>query len=415
MPLPEHGRSKDEILDELEALKANDVDWESGRCFSYVFSAGEKVREVARAATALYLSENALNTSAFPSLGKLQSDVVHIVSELVHGGAGAAGFMTSGGTESILCIVKAARERGKRERSISAPEMVVPESAHAAFHKGAHYFGVKAITVPVGDDYRADVDAMAAAVTDRTVLIVGSAPQYPQGVIDPIPEMAALAAEVGASFHTDACMGGMVLPFLERLGREVPGWDFRVDGVTSVSVDLHKLGYTPKGASVVLHRTKELRRDQTFSFDGWLGGLYASSGMAGTKPGGPIAAAWAVLNFLGKDGYARLTRTTVEAADRFVAGVRAIEGLRVLGEPAAHVAALAADGTDGVDVFALGDALQQRGWFLDRQGPPDSLHATVSAGNAPMIDAFLDDLGECAALARLTRAADRGTEYATLE
>jgi sphinganine-1-phosphate aldolase len=332
----------------------------------------------------------------------------------VHGSSDAAGFMTSGGTESILCVVKAARERGKRERSISEPEMVLPESAHAAFHKGAHYFGVKAITVPVRDDYRADIDAMAAAVTDRTVLVVGSAPQYPQGVIDPIPELAALATDVDASFHTDACMGGMVLPFLERLGRDLPPWDFRVDGVTSISVDLHKLGYTPKGASVVLHRTKQLRRDQTFFFDGWLGGMYASSGMAGTKPGGPIAAAWAVLNFLGEDGYTRLTQTTVDAAERLVAGVRAVDGLRVLGEPDAHVAALSADG-DVIDVFALGDALQERRWFLDRQGPPDSLHATVSAGNAPMIDAFLDDLAECADVARATRAANRGTEYATLE
>lgn len=414
MTLPEHGRSKEEILDELDALKANDVDWKSGRCFSYVYNAGEEVREVARAATEMYLSENALNTGAFPSLGRLQADVVHIVSDLVHGGSSAAGFMTSGGTESILCVVKAARERAKRERSISEPEMVLPESAHAAFHKGAHYFGVKAITVPVRDDYRADVDAMAAAVTDRTVLVVGSAPQYPQGVIDPIPELAMLAAAVGANFHTDACMGGMVLPFLEQLGRDLPPWDFRVDGVTSISVDLHKLGYTPKGASVVLHRTKELRRDQTFFFDGWLGGTYGSSGMAGTKPGGPIAAAWAVLNFLGEDGYTRLTRTTVDAAERLVAGVRAVDGLRVLGEPEAHVAALAAE-SDATDVFALGDALQERRWFLDRQGPPDSLHATVSAGNAPMIDAFLDDLAECAGFARATRTADRGTEYATLE
>lgn len=420
MSLPEHGRSKDEILEELDALKEHDVDWRSGRCFSYVFNAGEEVRDVARAASVLYLSENALNTSAFPSLGTLQSDVVRIVTDLVHGDSSAAGFMTSGGTESILCIVKAARERAKRERSVTEPEMVVAENAHAAFHKGAHYFGLKAITVPVRSDYRADVDAMAAAVTDRTALVVGSAPQYPQGVIDPIAELAALAADVGASFHTDACMGGMVLPFLERLGRELPAWDFRVEGVTSISVDLHKLGYTPKGASVVVHRTRELRRDQTFAFDGWLGGMYASSGMAGTKPGGPIAAAWAVLNYLGVDGYTELTRTTVDAAERLVAGVRAIDGLRILGEPEAHVAALAADGDrrageGAVDVFALGDALQERRWFLDRQGPPDSLHATVSAGNAPMIDDFLADLGDCTELARAARAANRSTEYATLE
>lgn len=414
MSLPEHGLSAVEILDELDALKANDADWGSGRCFSYVYSAGDEVREIARAASSLYLSENALNTHAFPSLGRLQSDVVRMVADLVHGDEAAAGFMTSGGTESILCVVKAARERAKRERGITEPEMVLPESAHAAFHKGAHYFGVKAVTVPVRDDYAADVDAMAAAVTDHTALVVGSAPQYPQGVLDPITELAALAADTGASFHADACMGGMVLPFLERLGRALPPWDFRVDGVTSISVDLHKLGYTPKGASVVLYRSKELRRDQTFTFDGWLGGMYASSGLAGTKPGAPIAAAWAVLHYLGEDGYLRLTREAVDAARKLIDGVRSVDGLRVLGKPVAHVAAIAADG-DAIDVFALGDALQGRGWFLDRQRPPDSLHATVSAGNAPMIDAFLTDLAECAGIARATRAADRGTEYATLE
>jgi sphinganine-1-phosphate aldolase len=206
----------------------------------------------------------------------------------------------------------------------------------------------------------------------------------------------------------------MVLPFLERLGDPVAPWDFRVDGVTSISVDLHKLGYTPKGASVVVHRSKALRRDQTFTFDGWLGGRYASSGMAGTKPGGPIAAAWAVLHYLGEDGYLRLVRTTIDAARQLIAGARAAPGVRVLGEPDAHVAALAGD-VSQLDVFALGDALQARGWFLDRQGPPDSLHATVSAGNAPMVDAFLRDLEACAATASTSRAADRDTQYATLE
>jgi sphinganine-1-phosphate aldolase len=413
MSLPPSGMTKDEILSELDGLRRDDVDWKSGRCFSYVYNGGDEVRDVAREATALYLSENALNTNAFPSLGRLQSDVVHITAELCHGGGEAAGFMTSGGTESILCAVKAARERGREQRGIAEPEMVLPESAHAAFHKGAHYFGVKAVTVPVRDDWRADVDAMADAVTDRTVLVVGSAPQYPQGVIDPIPELAVIAADAGAGFHTDACMGGFVLPFLERLGREVPPWDFRVPGVTSISADLHKLGYTPKGASVILHRTKELRRHQTFVFDQWLGGLYASSGIAGTKPGAPIAAAWAVLHFLGEDGYLRLTRAAVDAAQQVARGVRAVPGLRVLGEPEAHVVCIAAD--ERLDIFAVGDALQARGWFLDRQAPPDSLHATVSAGNAPVIDDFLDALRACVEQADGGRVDDRSTDYATLE
>jgi glutamate/tyrosine decarboxylase-like PLP-dependent enzyme len=247
--------------------------------------------------------------------------------------------------------------------------------------------------------------------------VVGSAPQYPQGVIDPIPELAALAAEAGANFHTDACMGGFVLPFMEMLGHDVPPWDFRVEGVTSISADLHKLGYAPKGASVIVHRTKELRRYQTFVFDDWLGGFYASPGLQGSRPGLQMATAWAVMHHLGVEGYKKLTATTIDAVQRMNAGIRGIDGLAVLGQPEAHITTIAAapDRADGVDVFALGDALHERGWHLDRQTPPDSLHATVSAGNAPVMDDFLRDLRECADLVLGQYTDDRSTNYATLE
>jgi glutamate/tyrosine decarboxylase-like PLP-dependent enzyme len=313
--------------------------------------------------------------------------------------------------------VKAARERGKEERGVTAPEMVVANSAHAAFHKGAYYFGVTVHKVPVGPDFRADVDAMAAAVNDNTVLVVGSAPQYPQGVIDPIPQLASVAASVGASFHTDACMGGFVLPFMEMLGEEVAPWDFRVEGVTTISADIHKLGYAPKGASVLIHRTKDLRRYQTFVFDDWLGGLYASPGMQGTRAGMPMATAWAVMRHLGLEGYQRLTRLTIDTARRIMAEVRTIEGLTVLGQPDAHLLATAADPESAapVDVFAVGDALAARGWLLDRQRPPDSLHATVSAGNAAVVDEYLADLRASVDEVTGRRSGDRATNYAGLE
>jgi glutamate/tyrosine decarboxylase-like PLP-dependent enzyme len=295
--------------------------------------------------------------------------------------------------------------------------MVVAESAHAAFHKAAHYFGLRVHKVAVRADFRADGDAMAAHVNDRTVLVVGSAPQYPQGVIDPIPEIAALAASVGASCHVDACMGGFVLPFMEMNGEPVPPWDFRVDGVTTMSADIHKLGYAPKGASVVLHRDKHLRRHQTFVFDDWLGGFYASPNIQGTRSGLPMATAWAVMQHLGIDGYRRLTATTIETRRRMEQGIRAIPGLTVLGEPQAQLLAIAAAPgfEDRVDVFAVGDALAERGWFHDRQTPPDSLHATVSAGNAPVIEEYLRDLAEVVTAVTGVRADDRGTSYATLE
>ena len=377
-----------------------------------VFDGGPEVREVAEAAAAMFLHENALNTAAFPSLAEIQSEVVEACADLFHGAPDAAGFMTSGGTESVLMAVKAARERARTERGITEPEMVVAESAHAAFHKAAHYFGVRVHKVAVRPDFRADVDAMAAHVNDRTALVVGSAPQYPQGVIDPIPELAELAAGVGASMHVDACMGGFVLPFMEMNGETVAPWDFRVAGVTTISADIHKLGYAPKGASVLMHRTKELRRYQTFVFDDWLGGFYASPGMQGSRPGLPMATAWAVMHRLGIDGYRRLTRITSDATRRLVEGVRATPGLIVLGAPDAHVFALS---SPQLDVFALGDALHERGWHLDRQKPPDSLHATVSAGNAPVVDEFLGDLCTAVNAVGGSHTDDRGTEYATLE
>ncbi len=412
MPLPAHGMTKDEILATLAAKRERDARWQDGRTFGMVYDGGEALHEVADAVAHLYLHENALNTLAFPSLGEIQSEVCGSVAAMLHGDT-AAGFMTSGGTESILMAVYSARERGRVERGVTEPEMVIPESAHAAFHKAAHYFGLTLHKVAVRDDWRADVDAMAARVNEQTVLVVGSAPQYPQGVIDPIPELAALAADAGANFHTDACMGGFVLPFMEMLGYPVAPWDFRVDGVTTISADIHKLGYAPKGASVLLHRTKELRRYQAFVFDDWLGGFYASPAMQGTRPGLPMATAWAVMNHLGLDGYQRLTEITIRTARRLVAGVQDIEGLRVLGAPEAQCVAIA--GSDVCDIFAVGDALQSRGWFLDRQGPPDSLHATVSAGNERVIDDFLRDLRVCVGEVAGTRTDDRSTNYATLE
>jgi glutamate/tyrosine decarboxylase-like PLP-dependent enzyme len=409
--------SQGEIVDHLTALRADDVRWQDGKTFGMVYDAGPEAHAVMEAVAQMFLHENALNTQAFPSLARLQSDVVRITADLLHGDEQVAGFMTSGGTESILCAVKAARERGREERGITEPEMVVAASAHAAFHKAAHYFGVRLHKVPVRDDWRADVDAMARQVGPNTVLVVGSAPQYPQGVVDPIPELAAVASDAGASFHVDACMGGWFLPFAEELGQEITPWDFRVEGVTTMSADLHKLGYTPKGASVVLHRTKELRRYQTFVFDDWLGGFYASSGMQGSRSALPIATAWATVHHLGMEGYLRLTERTIEARTRMVEGIRAIDGLCVLGEPEAQCLAMAtAPGYEDVlDIFAVGDALRDRGWFHDRQKPPDSLHSTVSAGNAPVMEAYLADLADCVSEVGGSRVTDRSTSYATLE
>jgi len=416
--LPSIGRPADEVMADLTTKRSDDVRWADGRTFGLVFDGGEDVRAVAEQAARLYLHENALNTLAFPSLGSIQSEICGWTSDLLNGSR-AAGFLTSGGTESILCAVLAARDRALAERGVTEPELVLPTSAHAAFHKGAHMFGLRTRTVPVTDEWTTDLDAMADAVGPDTALVVASAPQYPQGTVDPVPEVAAMAAEVGASCHVDACMGGFVLPFAELEGRTTQPWDFRVEGVTSISADLHKLGYAPKGVSVILHRSRELRRYQTFDFDGWLAGRYITPNMQGTRSGLPMAAAWAVLQYLGVDGYRRLVRTTLDTADTIRSGIRAIDGLRILGNPVHHLLAISAepeieDETRRIDLFALGEAMADRGWHLDRQGPPPSLHMTVSAGNTKAVNEFLADLSEAAEQVR-GGATGEATQYATLE
>jgi glutamate/tyrosine decarboxylase-like PLP-dependent enzyme len=415
MTMPERGMSRDEVFDQLEAYRAHDVRWRKGRAFTLAYSAGPDVVAVAEEAYRRFATENGLNTHAFPSLQRIQQDVVDMVNGWFEGGPEGAGFITSGGTESLLLAVKGARERGRAERGVTRPNIVLPTSAHAALEKGCYYFGVESRRIPVRSDWTADVDAMAAAIDTDTVMVVGSAPQYPQGVIDPIPEIAALAAERDINCHVDACMGGVTLTYLRRLGHDVPLWNFTVPGVTSISVDLHKYGYSAKGAGVLMHRTKRLRGYQTYVTDNWLGGLYGSSGVLGTKSGGPWAAAWAVMHHLGDEGYLRLTHAARSACEELTAAIDAIPELQVRARPQSTLLAFGAADAATLDVFAVADALWQRGWYVDRQGPPASLHCTVNAVHEGKIPAFVADLRE--ALAEVLaqgRSGDQGA-YGTVE
>jgi sphinganine-1-phosphate aldolase len=402
------------VLDELESFRIHDVRWRDGRCFTLAYSISPEILSLAEEAYRRYSGENALNTAAFPSLRRMQQDVVDIVAGWVHGDEATAGFMTSGGTESLVLVVRAAKARAIREgRALSSMNMVLPTSAHAALEKGADYFGVESRRVPVSSDWRADVAAMKAAIDENTILIVGSAPSYPQGVIDPIAEIALLAKEHNINCHVDACMGGVTLPFLEGLGESIHPWDFRCDGVTSISVDLHKYGYTSKGAGVLLHRDKTLRNDQVFMTDNWLGGLYGSSGILGTKSGGPIASAWAVMHHLGVNGYEDATRRARESALTIARHIDNHPDLQLRAFPDSTLLAFGTTDPNRHDVFALADALIARGWYMDKQSPPDSIHLTVNASHHPMVDAFLADLDH----AMQELGSDRGTSgsYATTE
>jgi glutamate/tyrosine decarboxylase-like PLP-dependent enzyme len=391
MKLPTKGVPRAELFDAMRQRKAQDADWRGARTWSLIYPAGREVDEILAEANNLYLYENALNPFKFPSLREMEVEIVSMTADLLHAPEEeSGGCMTSGGTESILMAAKTARDRARKEKGIERPQMVVPRSAHPAFAKACAYFGIERRPVPLRENYRADVAAAADLITDDTVLVVGSAPNYPFGVVDPIPELAALAAERDISFHTDACLGGFMLPFLERLGQPVPPFDFRVPGVTTISADVHKYGYCTKGASVIAHRSKEhLNRHQLFMFDDWPGGLYGSFAMAGARPAAPIAAAWAVMNYLGEEGYMRLASVVLATTRRLRDGIGTIPGLHVFGEPAMSVFSF---GSDRYDIMAIGDAMDDRGWHLDRQKGPDALHLMVSPEHEKVVDTFLSDL-----------------------
>ncbi len=385
----------------MDAAATEDARWREGKTMSLVFDPGDEIREFVKTAYTRFFSENALNPSAFPSLRRFENEVVAMAAQLLGGDRQVVGNMTSGGSESILMAVKAAREWAGAERRVrGTPQVILPSSAHPAFPKACSYFGLEPVFVPVRDDFRADPRAMGKAISRRTIMMVASAPAYPQGVVDPVAEVADIARKRGLWCHVDACVGGFMLPFVRELGHPVPPFDFDVPGVISMSADLHKYGYAAKGASVVLYRTPAHRLHQYFAFTDWPGGIYASPTMTGTRPGGAIAAAWAVMQHLGRDGYRRLAAEVMDATTEIRRGVEAIDGIDVLGAPHMSVLAL---GSKTLDIYAVGDELSARGWHVDRQQYPASLHLTVQHGHVGRTRGFLDDLSQAATAASQTR------------
>lgn len=390
--LPDQGRDPEEILREMAELKAADADWRGGRVFSLVYHAGEAHERLLERAHGMFASANLLNPMAFKSLKRMEAEVVQMAARLFHGPETTVGAMTSGGTESILLAVYTYRERARKARGLrGTPEIIVPVTAHPAFDKAAHYFGVKLRKVDVRDDWTADAHAMERAINRHTVALVASAPQYPHGIVDPIEEVAQVAERHGLGMHVDAAVGGFMLPFVERLGRSLPVWDFRTSGVTSISADLHKYGYTAKGASVLLWRSMDWMRHQFFIATDWPGGIYASPSVPGTRPGGPVAAAWAAMCSLGESGYLDLTRRALDSADALREGIRTIPELCLLGEQRATIVCFAAN-EGAIDVYSVADRMEARGWTVDRQQRPASVHLTVTANHAPIVAPYIEDL-----------------------
>jgi glutamate/tyrosine decarboxylase-like PLP-dependent enzyme len=384
-------RSVEDVLHELDELRSLDPDVHAGRLFGLVYPSGrEDIEQLIHAVYERYLFSNALNPLRFAAQASMEREVIAMAGDLVHRGATEhhGGAMTSGGTESILMSMLVNRERA-RAKGVERPQILAPLSAHPAYAKAAHYFDMEFVPIPLDGSYRADIAQARQLMTDRTCVVVASAYSYPHGIMDPVEDLAALAHEHGVGCHVDACIGGFVLPFMEMLGRDVPPWDFRVQGVTEISMDVHKYGYVPKGASVVLHRDDDWLWYQTFFYDQWGSGLYATPAIAGARAAAPIVAAWAVMKHLGVEGYKEIVSELLATVSYFREGMAAIGGIEIVGEPIGPLLALR---SDTVDLYAVADVLDERGWHLNRNTEPYGLHLMLSPAHRDVIDELLGDL-----------------------
>ncbi|HSP78986.1 MAG TPA: aminotransferase class V-fold PLP-dependent enzyme, partial [Myxococcaceae bacterium] len=414
--LPERRLSHEEVLRELEELTRREAPrWKEGLVSGAVYHGGDEHIDFLNRVYGLHSQSNPLHADLWPSATRFEAEVVAMTADLLGAAQANAGrpeeehvcgSVSSGGTESILLAMKTYRDWARDTRGITRPEVVAPVSAHPAFDKAAHCFGLKLVKVPVGPDWRADVGAMRKALTRNTIALVGSAPSFPHGVVDPIEELSELARQRGIGFHTDACLGGFVLPWAKRLGYPVPAFDFRLPGVTSMSADTHKFGYAAKGSSVVLYRGTALRAYQYFTATEWPGGVYFSPSFSGSRPGGLIAAAWASLVSLGEEGYLESTRRLLETADTLKRGLRELPELHVLGEPLFVIAF----GSHTLDIYQVMERMSERGWNLNGLHKPPAVHLCVTLRHTQpgVAERFLEDLRASVAQVK-ANPGERGT------
>lgn len=392
--MPQNGTDWTELKQEMISRGGGDAKWREGKTAVYVFNAGEDVLQVQKEAYTLYMSENGLGPMAFPSLKQMEDEVINMGLSLLHGPEGAAGNITSGGTDSINMAVKAARDYAIADRELTGtPNIVAPWSAHPAFDKAAKMMSLELRRIPVGDDLLADVTTMGDACDNNTIMMVGSAPNFPYGLIDPIAELGELAQAKSLWLHVDACVGGYIAPFVRMNGADIPAFDFEVEGVSSMSADLHKYGYCAKGASTVLFRSEALRAHMIFDCDDWPGGRMVTPTLAGTRPGGAISAAWAVMNYLGIEGYQKKHRQVTNAREAIEKGVGQL-GFEVLGEPQLGIVAFS---HPTEDVFAIYKQMYNRGWFTSLTTAPKALHLMLSPFHESVTSTYLEDLADALA------------------
>lgn len=399
-PLPPEGREAEAILADLARYGDEDPAYKDGRTMSLVYHLDEAHDDFLAQSYGMYSSANGLNPTAFKSLKRFENEIIEAVAELHHGGPDTCGVVTSGGTESCLLAVKTYRDylRAKR-RGLWRPEMILPRTAHVAWLKASEYFGVKIRFLPMGKDHRVDISKLKRLINRNTVMVLASAPEYPHGFIEPVEKMAAIASRAGVPLHVDACVGGFIMPFIEKNGRPVPLWDYRVPGVTSISADIHKYGFAAKGASTITYRSMEYMRHQMFVEQDWPGGVFASPALLGTRPGGSYAAAWATLQRFGEEGYKDLAARAMSASDGLKTGIRAIEGLETLGDPPGPLFSYRSTDPE-VNIFAVGDQLEKSGWHVDRLQFPDALHAMITAKHLEVVEDYLRDLREAVSVVR---------------
>lgn len=399
--MPEYGVAPAVLEDQLRELKHDDYAWRQGRVPVYVYHHTDELLCLSQQAYLEFFTENALGQGkAFPSVLTLEQEIVEMALDLLGGGPRNGGTFTSGGTESIFLAVKTARDRANIDR----PKLVLPISGHATVNKAASYLGVEVVRTALGPDLRADVDALEAAIDDRTIMVVASAPGYPHGVFDPIEEIGALASSRDLWLHVDACVGGFLAPFVRDIGYPVPAFDLSVPGVSSLSADIHKYGFAAKGASVLLLADRADKRHQRFEFDDWPRGSYVTETFQGSRSAGPLASSWTVMRALGRAGYREIAKVIMNTKQELASGIDSIDGLRVI-HP--HDLCILLFGATDVDIYAVADRMVDKGWFVGRSMTPKAIHIALNPLIAPAIDEYLADLAACVSQVRATGV--RGT------
>ena len=399
MKIPKVGLNKDTLLNELKICKKNDLDWRTGKTFGYVYHAGNDVEEIGKHAYMLYLTENALEPSIYPSLLKFENEIVEMAISHLNGDSNhAAGNFTSGGTESCLLSVKAARDWARDTKpTIKQPEIIIPETAHGAFHKAAHYFGLKVNIVPVNNSFKADPKLTEQFINENTIMLVGSAISYPYGVVDPIPELGKIALNYDLWLHVDSCMGGFLLPYFKRLGSAVTEFDLSVPGVSSISMDYHKYAFCPKGSSVILYKSKKLRKYQIFVCSNWNGYTIINPTIQSSKSGGPVAATWAVLHYLGDNGYLEIAKKIQHATKTIINEIKKMEEFEILGSPEMNLISFT---SNKIDVFDVIDRMRKLGWYIQPQhryeSHQENIHLSISHQHLSKAKEFINDLKQCA-------------------